>query len=183
MRRRTALIGLGMLPALKLRAQPEDGTPPAEVATELPGARLQGSATLTFLLLRVYDVRLWAAAPLGADYAQDALALELRYARALPGRDIAERSIAEMRGIGEFDPAQAQRWLQALLELLPDVQPGDRLTGVQRAPAARLHHNGVLRGEVIDADFTRLFFGIWLSPRSSQPQLREALLGGKGAAS
>ena len=28
-----------------------------------------------------------------------------------------------------------------------------------------------------DAEFTRLFFGIWLSPRTSEPRLREALLG------
>jgi hypothetical protein len=32
-------------------------------------------------------------------------------------------------------------------------------------------------GEVRDATFARLFFGIWLSPRTSEPQLRAALLG------
>ena len=31
-------------------------------------------------------------------------------------------------------------------------------------------------GEVADAEFARLFFGIWLSPRTSEPQLRQALL-------
>ena len=42
---------------------------------------------------------------------------------------------------------------------------------------ARFFVNGALRGEPKDADFARLFFGIWLSPRSSEPALREALLG------
>jgi len=42
----------------------------------------------------------------------------------------------------------------------------------------RFFLNGSLRGEVADADFTRLFFGIWLSPKTSEPRLREQLLAG-----
>jgi hypothetical protein len=30
---------------------------------------------------------------------------------------------------------------------------------------------------VRDAQFAQLFFGVWLSPRTSQPALRAALLG------
>jgi hypothetical protein len=37
--------------------------------------------------------------------------------------------------------------------------------------------NGRLRGEIRDAEFARRFFGIWLSPRTSEPALRSALLG------
>ena len=31
-------------------------------------------------------------------------------------------------------------------------------------------------GEVADAEFSRLFFGIWLSPQTSEPGLRQALI-------
>ena len=63
-------------------------------------------------------------------------------------------------------------------QLFPDVQAGDRITGVHRpGVGARFHVNGRLAGEVRDADFARLFFAIWLSPRTSEPQLRAALLG------
>ena len=34
-----------------------------------------------------------------------------------------------------------------------------------------------LRSELRDADFTRRFFGIWLSPQTSEPKLRQSLLG------
>ena len=68
-------------------------------------------------------------------------------------------------------------------QIFPDVKAGDRLTGVQRpGEATRFFVNGQAGGEVRDAEFTRLFFGIWLSPRTSQPQLREALLGHREAA-
>ena len=85
-----------------------------------------------------------------------------------------------MNRIGRIDDEQSARWLKRMTQLFPDVKDGDRLTGVQRpGVATRFFLNGQFRGEVADADFTRLFFGIWLSPRTSEPRLREQLLGGR----
>jgi hypothetical protein len=152
---------------------------PTELGSVLEGARLQGEGRLRFLGLAVYDARLWAPAPVPADqWAGQPLALELRYARALHGRKIAERSIEEMRRQAEIPAEQARGWLDALARLIPDVEDGDRLTGVQHpGAAAQFFYNGALRGEVRDPVFTRLFFGIWLSPQTSEPALRHRLLG------
>ncbi len=152
---------------------------PPEVLAELPDARLIGSGRLTFMLMNVYDARLWVRDGFNpAEHAKAALALELEYARALNGALIAERSIEEMKRIGDVADSTAQRWLAALKQIFIDVNKGDRITGVQVPGAAtRLFVNGKLRGEVRDAEFTRLFFGIWLSPRTSEPRLRDALLG------
>lgn len=153
--------------------------PPAEVARELPDARWRGAATLRFLGLHIYDARLWSAKPVSGDGAAQPLALELQYARALSGQRIAERSIDEMRRIGRFDAATAERWLAAMSRLFPDVAAGDRITGVQLpGRAVRFFVNGRAVGEVAEAEFARLFFGIWLSPLSSEPAMREKLIGG-----
>jgi len=156
--------------------------PPIEVDGDLPGARLRGEGRLRFLGLHVYDALLWAPLPLaGLDIERTALALELRYARTLRGGLIAERSLTEMRRVGAFDDEQAQRWLATMKQIFPDVNAGDRITGVHRpGEGARFHVNGRLAGEVRDPLFARLFFGIWLSPRTSEPQLRAALLGSGG---
>ena len=37
-------------------------------------------------------------------------------------------------------------------------------------------------GEVADPEFARLFFGIWLSPNTSEPSLRQALLASRSTA-
>jgi hypothetical protein len=168
-----ALLALA-LPAARAKA-----AVPTEVQAELPGARLLGSGRLRFLGLSVYDIRLWAAQPVpAADVARLPLALEIEYTRALVGVKIAERSLEEMRLQATIAPDVAERWLAQMAALFPDVRPGDRLTGKQRPGEATLFFfNGKLRGEVRDAEFTKLFFGIWLSPRTSQPALREALLG------
>ena len=185
LRRLAHLAAAGSLAGPWARAQAQAAaapalTPaPAELAGDLPGARLRGSAQMRFFGLHVYDIRFWAAsATPAADPLQPPLALELIYGRALVGEQIAKRSIDEMRHIGPFSDAQAAAWLAAMTRLFPDVKSGDRLTGVLRADGVtRFHFNGQARGEIAEPDFGRLFFGIWLSPRTSEPRLREQLLG------
>ena len=151
---------------------------PAEVASELPGAQWTGSARLRFFGFDVYDSSLWVAPGFQADnFAQHSLALGLSYLRALSGQAIAERSLKEMQRAGDVSPTQAQRWLSALLEALPDVKAGDRITGLHSpGVGARFWHNGQPRPAVRDPEFSRLFFGIWLSEGTSEPALRSALL-------
>ena len=155
---------------------------PAEIRGELGNVRLQGNGQMRFLGLAVYDIRLWAASPLVPDQVSGrALALEIEYARALQGEQIAERSLAEMKRGARIDAATAERWLSTMKRLFPDVGKGDRLTGVQQPDGtARFFVNGRLTGEVRDPAFTTLFFGIWLGRHSSEPDLRDQLLGRAG---
>lgn len=174
----TTLVASGVATTLPARAD-GGGEPPVELGQALPGARRRGAGTLRFFGLRIYEARLWSPAPITGEGIDQALALELIYARDLVGEQIASRSLKEMQGIGSLSEAQATRWLQLMKQLFPDVRDGDRLTGVKRpGQPVRFFLNGSLRGEIADADFGRLFFGIWLSPRSSEPQLRAQLLGG-----
>jgi hypothetical protein len=153
---------------------------PPELATGLPGARLSGEGRFRYFGLHIYDARLWR--PSGssgtAEVGAQPLALELIYARALSGQAIAERSLEEMRRVGSVPAEQGQAWLNAMRAAFPDVRAGDRLLGLyQPGAAVRFFLNGQPTREVGDAEFGRLFFGIWLSPRTSAPDLRRALLG------
>lgn len=151
---------------------------PPELQTTLPQAALSGQATMVFWGFDVYQARLWVT-PGFADtaYAQSPFALELRYQRSFKGADIAKRSLSEMRRQGPMDDAQAQRWEAAMQALFPDVKAGDRITGVhQPQTGAQFWNNGRWLGEVRDLEFSKRFFGIWLSAQTSEPQLRQSLL-------
>jgi hypothetical protein len=151
---------------------------PPEVAAELPGAQWTGAARLRFFGLSVYDSKLWVANGFKAStYPQHAFALELSYLRALKGNLIAERSLKEMRRVGNISAEQETRWLQRMQEAFPDVKDGDRIVGLHTpGVGARFWHNGQLRATVADPEFSRYFFGIWLSESTSEPQLRSGLL-------
>jgi hypothetical protein len=175
--RALALSVLACIGAGALAAEP---AAPAEVMAALPQARLVGSATMRFIGLRVYDVRLWAGSRFDAGrYDAAPFALELHYARALVGARIAERSLDEMRRAGGIDDATAQRWVDAMTRAFPDVAPGDRLVGLH-APGGptRFLHNGRPTASIDGADFARRFFGIWLADTTSEPALRERLTAG-----
>jgi hypothetical protein len=173
-----ALAGTTLLLAGPAARGRSDMTVPPELTQELPGANLRGGGAMSFLGVRVYEARLWAPAPVQGDAARVPLALELIYARTIKADLIVSSSLREMQRVGRFTPEQSERWTRAMTPLFPDIKPGDRLTGVQRpGQSARFFFNGTLRGEIADPEFTRLFFGIWLSPRTSDPQLRQQLLG------
>jgi hypothetical protein len=178
MRRRHLLLSLPALLALPT-ARAQAPSVPAEVAAAVPGATLQGSGRLRFIGLSVYDARLWrGAAPVGADWMAAPLALELIYLRNLVGKQIAERSLKEMRRQRDLTDDEATRWLTAMTQMFPDVKEGDRITGlVVPGLGARFAVNGTVKGDIRDPEFAKLFFGIWLSEKTSEPALRRALLG------
>jgi hypothetical protein len=171
--------GAWMLTANVLHAMPAETTASAALKDQ---PRL-GTARLRVWGFEVYDASLYASPGFDAQrFAEQRFGLELAYLRSFKGPDIAERSLDEMRALGAIDAAQAERWLKAMSALFPDVQRGDRITGVHvPGTGARFYLNGQWLGEVADESFSRLFFGIWLSPKTSQPGMRRALIEPTGA--
>ena len=156
----------------------------SDSAPPLPGLRAGGQGTLRFWGIDIYQARLWVSPGFQADrYAALPLALTLGYQRDFSAKSIAERSLTEMQRIGEFSTPQATQWRQDLQAALPDIKAGDQLTGLYQPRGASVFQiKGRTVGEVNDPAFGPLFFGIWLSPRTSEPRLREALLALPGAA-
>ena len=158
-------------------------TPTAAATTAqapLAGTRLSGQARHKVWGFEVYDAALWVTPGFNAQAPErSAFALELHYLRDFSARDIASRSIDEMRRSGPLTPEQAAQWQKALESTLPDVRKGDRLTGVnQPGQPTAFWLNGKPIGDIAGADFAKRFFGIWLAPQTSAPALREALLAG-----
>lgn len=158
---------------------PATAQPPAKPELAgLSGALPTAPARMTFWGFELYDARLWTQTGFEPGrFAAHSFALELAYLRRLDGPAIARRSLDEMRRVGSFSEGQAQTWLAQMRELFPDVRAGDRITGVHRAgEGAEFWFNGQRRGRVADPRFAELFFGIWLHPNTSAPDLRERLL-------
>lgn len=172
------LLGMA-LTAVSLPAWANKPSAPAAIAQWVANAKPQGQSRLVVLGFQIYDAKLWAGEGFSSQqYADEAFALELRYLRNFSGAMIAERSLKEMRRLGEVNDEQAQRWLETMKKIFPDVKKGDQLIGIHRPDGtATFSLNGRPIGDVRDGAFARLFFGIWLSPKTSEPKLRSELLG------
>jgi hypothetical protein len=147
----------------------------ADIA-ELRDMDLIGEARMQVLFWDIYDARLLA--PEGRLEAGEPFALSLTYLRDLEGEKIAARSIEEMRKQGLDDEAALARWYRSLVEIIPDVGESDEIVGFAAADGStRFYLDGQLIGEVWEPEFTRAFFDIWLGEKSSEPRLRDQLLG------
>ncbi len=177
-----ALCAIVLKTALPVAAQQQAPVAlmlPPDLVQSVGELSLRGQTRLRVWGFEVYDAALWTAPGASAATLEaQPLALEIRYLRDIKGRDLAERSIREMQRSGALSADQERRWLDEMLRVFPDVRPGDRLLGLQRpGTGASFWLNGRFRGEVRDVEFARRFFGIWLSPQTSEPALRKALLG------
>jgi Chalcone isomerase-like len=162
--------------ALQPTKQPEL---PSEIASALPPTEFTGKGKLTFFGSEVYESSLWAAPSFkGSAFENHHFALELHYLRNFTAADIAKSSLEEMQRIEPVPGQKAALWIKTLSESFPNVKKGDRIVGTHKPGfGVTFWHNGKRSGEVRDADFSRQFFGIWLSPKTSEPKLRQALLG------
>jgi Chalcone isomerase-like len=152
---------------------------PADVSNTLPNAEFAGKGKLTFFGLEVYESSLWVSPNFkGLVFENHSFALELHYLRNFSASDIAKRSLEEMQRIEPIAEQKAALWLKILREALPDVKKGDRLIGLHKpGGGVEFWLNGKRASEIRDPNFSRQFFAIWLSPKTSEPKLRMALLG------
>jgi hypothetical protein len=152
---------------------------PAEVKAELPEARTLGTSRMRFFGINLYDAKLLAATLKRNDYTASAFALELLYLRSFDGPAIADRSLKEMRRVGSISPEKEKSWLQTMRQTFPDVKSGDRITAFHKPGVGiRFFVNGLAHASIDDPEFSRFFFGIWLSPNTSEPKMRTDLLAG-----
>lgn len=149
------------------------------LARELGVARLAGQGRYTWFSLELYSIEFWVGAAGYVPSRPDAapLALNLHYARTLSGRKIAAASVDEITRLGFGSPAQRAVWLEKMAAFLPDVRKGTHLSGLYLPGfGVRFYQGEKVLGEVADSEFGHAFFAIWLSPASSAPGLRQALL-------
>ena len=149
---------------------------PELVTRDVVGLAVRGGAVMRVIGLKVYDVRLWT--PMKPFTYADPFAVELVYNMSFSGKDIADRSVKEMRAHGVSDEMKLKRWGDEMARIFPDIKQGDTLIGLSLpGKEARFYNRDKLIATVPDPEFARAFFDIWLSEKTSEPKLRVKLLG------
>lgn len=135
-----------------------------------------GEARLRVFLFDVYDSEL--STPTGAyEPGQRPVKLKITYLRAFKASSIVQQTIKEWRHLG-LAPEQYEPYLALIDGLWPDIEKGDTLTFIVGTDeGTEFLHNGRSLGGVNHPSFAQDFLAIWLSPDTSQPELRAQLIG------
>jgi hypothetical protein len=166
-----ALVFLGLLmvaPAPALAA-------PAEIASVIHAAAPYGTGKYAVLFITAYDAEVWTDA---AQWSMNApFALTLRYHIGFSSDYLLNRTLREMKGVDpKLSDADIERYRKAMAFFVP-ASSGDEMSMLyQPGQPVKFFKNGAPTGEVNEPGFAQDFFGVWLSPATSEPDLRKSLL-------
>ncbi|MBY0413115.1 MAG: chalcone isomerase family protein [Bdellovibrionales bacterium] len=147
-----------------------------EKRSDLP---LRGTYNYKYFFLDIYEAKLWSPKKDDTFYSAP-LILELVYKREFPGPDIVKQTGKELKKAG-VDPLVFEKWKPKLLEIFPDVKVGDSITTTYSPETGMVFsfNNTKKLGEINDLEFSKTFLNIWLGEKTSEPKMREMLLGRK----
>ena len=148
---------------------------PPEITASIHAASPVGSSELNKLMFHVYDASFWSdhGASIEAPYA-----VSIVYDMDFSKDDLVDRTVKELKHVSNLPAETLQKDAGLLKNIWPDITKGDRITAFTAdAKETVFYYNGKNVGKIADAEFTTAFFGIWLSEKSSEPQMRKELLG------
>jgi len=135
-----------------------------------------GKGEMSWLFMDIYQVSLHSADGryVRQKYPQ---ALQIRYQRAFKKELLIKATAKEWQKMN-IASQQYKPWLAQFFSLWPDVNSGDTLTFlVAKNGQGTFYHNDRLLGDIKNPDLTSAFLDIWLSKKTSEPDLRRQLIG------
>lgn len=138
--------------------------------------QLVGETRLKFMFWSVYDARLYTD---NGQYEEGKrpLRLSLQYLLDIESEALVSRTRDEWDTQSLSHPRQEQ-WLQQLAGMWPDITEKDEITlHVDADNLSTFYFNGEVLGTIEDPEFGQHFLAIWLSPNTTRPDMRLALLG------
>lgn len=106
----------------------------------------------------------------------ESLFFEIEYLKDITAEDLLERTVQQWEHL-KVPESMYSKYLPVLKTIWPDISSGDKLTLFVQNKQSVFYFNHEKVGGIAEANFSKLFLDIWLSPETSQAQLRKELLG------
>jgi hypothetical protein len=148
------------------------------IEKQIPDAQMVATSRLTVFLFDVYDASFYTAE--GKREVTLPYALKLAYLRDIKGEKIADQSAEEIRHQAIVDEVTLADWHSQMRKIFPNVKKGDNITGIHKdATTCTFYKNDYLIGQMHNKQFCNAFFDIWFGEKTTQPALRNKLIGQK----
>lgn len=148
----------------------------AVINEQIPDAKMAASGRLTVFLFDVYDASVYTSN--GVRRVKPPFALKLDYLRDIKGEKIADQSAEEIRRQARVDEALLADWHSQMRHIFPNVRKGDNITGIYKdLSECTFYKNSAYIGQITDHQFCDAFFDIWFGKKTTQPALRNQLIG------
>jgi hypothetical protein len=148
-----------------------------EISENLSKPSRLGVHNLVVWGFKVYNIQLLSETK-NFSY-QNKFAIVINYQRDFAKNNLIKKSLEEISRINDInDKILLKTYQNKLEEIFLDVKKGDRKTAFfDPKKGVKLYFNGKFVGEINDLIFAKRFIDIWLSDKSSYPQMTSAILG------
>ena len=138
-----------------------------------------GSGKLHWFGFTIYEASLWTANG-NYDGIENnlPLALHITYRRDIDSKALVQRTVEEWKQLDIFSNEKRKSWGKRLESIWPSVKPGDSITTLfTEKKQTRFYHNSRFIDAIDEPEFGISLLSIWLHPETSEPDLREKLIG------
>jgi hypothetical protein len=104
------------------------------------------------------------------------LLFKINYLKNISQQELINRTIEQWQHLG-FKEAEFSPFIAQLKIIWPNIEAGDSLALLINKDSSSFYFNDQFIGTVSQKSFGQLFLAIWLSPYTSEPKLRQKLLG------
>ena len=136
-----------------------------------------GEAKFSVLFWDIYKSKLLTTSGhYPVEIAKDNVLFDINYLTDITSKDLINKTVEQWQHLGiAADIYQA--YLPQLKMLWPDIKEGDSLSLLIHQGRSVFYFNQQYIGVINEPEFGQVFLAIWLSENTSQPKLRNKLLG------
>lgn len=135
-----------------------------------------GEATFSWLFWDIYKISLWAE---NGQYKKSKFPakLNIQYFKDIDRTQLIDLTEEQWQA---QNLTYQESWLSELKGIWPNIQTNDTLSvTVSLQGESIFHHNDRYLGRISDREFSNKFLAIWLSENTTEPSLRQQLIGAK----
>lgn len=136
-----------------------------------------GKAEFSVLIWDVYESELSTSSGEYPDTSsEEVLIYKINYLRDVTSKELIKSTIEQWEHLN-IEVSVYKPFIPELNKIWPDIKSGDSLALVVKQNMNAFYYNNKFIGSIDDAEFAKTFLDIWLSEKTSEPELRNSLLG------
>ncbi|MDN2662228.1 chalcone isomerase family protein [Psychromonas sp. 14N.309.X.WAT.B.A12] len=134
-----------------------------------------GRATFSVFIWDIYQSQLSTSSGVYPD-PEGVIVYQIKYLKSIESKQLIKKTIEQWVHLG-FASERYSSYLEQLRNMWPDIKEGDQLAFVAQGNNSAFYYNERFIGQIDGKDFRNIFMAIWFSENTSQPELRDTLLG------
>lgn len=135
-----------------------------------------GSAKFSVLFWDIYNSHLFTKSGRYEENTNQDVIFKIEYSKDITADELIKRTVEQWQHLN-YKKSDYEAFIPRLKSIWPNISAGDSLTLYRDSQSTEFYFNNMNIGVIDNEEFYKLFLAIWLSADTSEPELRQSLIG------